>query len=698
MWYAENKIGKKAAVKLLLPKLGQDENVVSRFLNEAKVMVELDHPNIRQVYDYGDIDGRPAIVMEYLNGSDLKTRMKTGEHFSDEELQRWWNQMVDALNYTHGQDIVHRDIKPSNIFVDAEGNAKLLDFGIAKVRDSISATQTGQKLGTLMYMSPEQVRDPKRVGAASDAYSLAVTFVHLLTGKAPYDSTTDSDYDIQESIVRKPLDLSGVPDEWQDFLNPYLAKNPEDRPALSPFKVVASEAPAKTDESDDEGTIVGDVPKNPEHSNHQRVTPSAASRHSGLDPLSPAPKDDPHSKKGLWISLGIAALVALMLLIFWPKKTTDSTDPDTQAYEACETVEDYRAYMHAYGDRALHYAEAQAFVARWVADSTAKADSLARVMQETLALAQSRQQAEADSIAQAEAEREEEAAYGKCTTIAACEKYLKTYPNGRYVEEVKAIKAKLEPSIRYNPSSNSFDCSINGVSFVMKKVEGGTFQMGATPEQSDAKPRSETWLGGKIVWTNLDCEKPVHSVTVSTFYIGETEVTQALWKAIMGSNPSRFRGDNLPVEGVSWNDCQKFISKLNQMIGEEFRLPTEAEWEYAARGGNRSKGFKYAGSNTTDNIGVNNYHTYPVKKELPNELGLYNMSGNVQEWCSDWFDEEYYNNSPAINPKGPSSGTLRVIRGGHWNSILDDCRVSARHAEYPNIGYEYHGFRLALSQ
>ena len=163
VWYAENKIGKKAAVKLLLPKLCQDENVVSRFLTEAKVMVELNHPNIRQVYDYGDIDGRPAIVMEYLDGSDLKARLKRGQRFTQEELVKWWNQLVDALNYTHKKGIVHRDIKPGNIFVDREGDVKLLDFGIAKVRDSVSKTQTGQKLGTLMYMSPEQVKDSKHI-------------------------------------------------------------------------------------------------------------------------------------------------------------------------------------------------------------------------------------------------------------------------------------------------------------------------------------------------------------------------------------------------------------------------------------------------------------------------------------------------------------------------------------------------------
>ena len=344
VWYAENKIGKKAAVKLLLPKLCQDENVKSRFLTEAKVMVDLNHPNIRQVYDYGDIDGRPAIVMEYLEGDDLKARMKRGQHFTDEELKRWWNQLVDALNYTHKKGIVHRDIKPGNIFVDNEGNIKLLDFGIAKVRESITSTQTGQKLGTLMYMSPEQVKDSKHIDYHTDIYSLAVTFVHLLTGKRPYDSDTSSDFEISEQIVYKPLDMGGLPAGWQSFLAPYLEKDSEKRPELRHFESIrTTDKPTTNAADEDDGTIV----ETEKELQAKPVAPKPQSKQTASKPVTkPQPKpasnsisEKPKSKKGLWIGLGIAAAALLLLLLIKPAEEKPvASDPDTETYQADENT------------------------------------------------------------------------------------------------------------------------------------------------------------------------------------------------------------------------------------------------------------------------------------------------------------------------------------------------------------------------
>ena len=225
----------------------------------------------------------------------------------------------------------------------------------------------------------------------------------------------------------------------------------------------------------------------------------------------------------------------------------------------------------------------------------------------------------------------------------------------------------------------------NGVSFDMVEVKGGTSRMGATSEQgSDADSD----------------EKPVHSVTLSSFYIGKTEVTQALWKAVMGCNPSELKGDNLPVECVSWDDCQEFIRKLNSLTGQNFRLPSEAEWEFACRGGNKSRGYKYSGSNYNDidyvawYAGNSGDKTHPVATKLPNELGIYDMSGNVWEWCNDWCGD--YTSGAQTNPKGPDNGYYRVFRGGSLCGSARDCRSSNRFNYYPTVCGSDIGLRLAL--
>ena len=230
-----------------------------------------------------------------------------------------------------------------------------------------------------------------------------------------------------------------------------------------------------------------------------------------------------------------------------------------------------------------------------------------------------------------------------------------------------------------------FSLTVNGVSFEMVYVEGGTFDMGATTEQgSDAESD----------------EKPVHSVTLDGYYIGKCEVTQDLWEAVMGSNPSYFKGAQYPVEQVSWNDCQEFISRLNSLTGRTFRLPTEAEWEYAARGGNKSLHYKYSGSGNIGNVAwyYNNigalFSAHSVGTKTANELGIYDMSGNVCEWCSDWYGS--YSAGAQTNPQGPSSGSRRVCRGGSWCLSADDCRVSNRNRNDPSSSSNSYGLRLVL--
>lgn len=239
----------------------------------------------------------------------------------------------------------------------------------------------------------------------------------------------------------------------------------------------------------------------------------------------------------------------------------------------------------------------------------------------------------------------------------------------------RASKDEIES---YN---NKTEFNVNGdVSFTMIRVNGGTFTMGGFVDDEDAYPH----------------ERPRHDVSVSTFLIGETQVTQELWEAVMGNNPSNFKGKNKPVEMVSWYDCQSFLKKLNEKTGMNFRLPTEAEWEYAARGGRLSKNYTFSGSNNRNEVAwcIGRGGTQDVKTKQPNELGIFDMSGNVLEWVNDWFGE--YPSDKQTEPSGPSSGQYKVLRGGSWYNPGSFCRVSFRNYMEPDSKKFMYGFRLAL--
>lgn len=245
----------------------------------------------------------------------------------------------------------------------------------------------------------------------------------------------------------------------------------------------------------------------------------------------------------------------------------------------------------------------------------------------------------------------------------------------QWVTEItmKEIKEKLRCSDQ--------EFTVNGVSFSMVYVKAGSFYMGSN-ESSD--------------------EKPIHLVSLTKdYYIGRYPVTQELWRAVMGTDAlCAFKGDKLPVETVSWDDCQVFVRRLSELTGKNFRLPTEAQWEFAARGGVKSKGYKYAGSNNLDEVawydGNSGNRTHEVGTKLPNELGIYDMSGNVWEWCQDWYSSTYPTANPVEDPQGNSSGSYRAIRGGSWRSDAADCRSADRNGSTPGSRYNHLGLRLAL--
>ena len=342
-------------------------------------------------------------------------------------------------------------------------------------------------------------------------------------------------------------------------------------------------------------------------------------------------------------------------------KSLQDSDAFVKAKRA-DTEIAYRAYLREYSSGA------------YVSEARKRLNQLEQDKQEKREAAQKQQ----DSNAFTQAKRVD--------TETAYKKYLADYPNGEYAYQAKQRLDKLETE-RKEREKPKVPAAVANLESQMVYVQGGTFTMGCTSEQSDC----------------ASDEKPTHQVTLSSFRMSKYEVTQALWEAVMGSNPSsksRGIGSNYPVNQVSWNDIQTFLRKLNQLTGKNYRLPTEAEWEFAARGGTKSRGYKYAGSNSISSVawydGNSGSKTHPVGQKAPNELGLYDMSGNVWEWCQDWYGKGYYGSSRSRNPKGPSSSSYRVLRGGSWNSGAGYCRVAFRDRGTPTDRLSLYGFRLAL--
>ena len=540
------------------------------------------HPNIanyEELYTFEDHRGIcDYAVMQYYPDGNLSNAIKQG--LTAQQKEDIAIQLLEGIAFLHKNKVVHRDLKPGNILVmkDDDGIIPIItDFGLSKAANIGDASMFSNSFGggTQRYSSPEQLQG-KPLRLNTDLWSYGTILYELFTGEQLFSAgsgaanSAQADLEIYNKIIHGDVEkLSKMPEKWRKVAERCLvvdadkrAKDEEElfgiingeaqkevvlaNETVTDVRIKRSQAPIE-----DEGTVVVRTNKPTERQ--------------------PEPEKQDHhkSRKGLWIILGIAVAVAIILLFALPK----------------------------------------------------------------------------------------------------------------------------------NEPLSDLIINVNDVSFVMKPVEGGTFQMGATTEED-----SIVSMDG---FSN-DNAKPVHSVTVSSFYMAETEVTQALWKEVMGmeQNYCYYANDSIAVEQVSYNDiANKFIPRLNQLTGRNFRLPTEAEWEFAARGGNKTHGYMYAGSNNIDDVAWYTSHftqtvrkeptSYQVKTKQPNELGLYDMSGNVWEWCQDWYGE--YGSNPQTNPKGPSNGSRRVLRGGGWIHPENSCVVSVRNYDCADSRQLSYGFRLALS-
>lgn len=613
VYYAENSLGFPAAIKVLKKEYSHHDQVQERFVHEAIIMKSVDHNNIRKVLDMGSIDGQAAIIMEYLEGKSLKELIQSGKILSDEFLRKYFDQCVQALNYIHTKNIIHRDIKPSNLFITKEDEVKLVDFGISKseLKDN---TMTGQTLGTVMYMSPEQVVDPKRVTGKTDVYSLGVTFYHALTGKPPYDTNTGSEFTVQQKIVYEDLDLSLIPANWKEILKGCLHKNPEDRFVVETINF-------------DDGTEIDNFPKSISIKESEPVT-----NHS--------------QQKRKWIFFVIGGLIFFLSLLLWFYLPLIKTKFVTRV------IVDTENPTKPVNKDALYYA-----VSEYERKLNPKITN-DQVITKAEWARQNPEQYFAETYNKLSGKNIDEETINRLHDLTGIKFDINKFPhfdaNQQHEQfETKHIKSSAQKAAEEINNS-------------MVRIPGGTFMMGCTNEH------------GNDCYEN---EHPVKEVIIKSFYISKYEVTQEQWMAIMGSNPSYFKGCNMcPVENVSYNDINSFISKLNKVSGQIYSLLSEEEWEYASRGG--GDGTRYSGSDNIEDVAWfltnSGSKTHPVGQKKANGYGLYDMSGNVWEWTKTNFGK-----------------TTKVIRGGSWSHNARDCRVSNRGSDVSaNWSNNYFGFRL----
>jgi formylglycine-generating enzyme required for sulfatase activity len=609
----DQRLGERRALKLVPWDLVSDKRVVGALEREARAGTRLSHPNIVKIMHWDEWDGRPYLLMEWVEGRSLLEVLSEERRVQEKCAVRWACQVCRALGHAHARGIIHRDLKPSNIMLARDGKIRVMDFGIARVVKEGWTRLGTVGVGTLGYMSPEQI-EGRPLDGRVDIYALGVVIYELVSGRLPFEGGGEVAH---RHLHERPQRPEGMGAELWAVVSRCLEKDPRKRyeGARELYRALRAVATGELDRPARKGAL--DVQRVEQRTlgvqAHVRRSAGPAYE-TGTCPE--CGRSNPEEVRFCrWCGAGL--------------------------FEACPACgrEDRRGleYCGGCGVKIAEEKERRRSVLLQEVEKTLVGGDLASLERAQEELGKLRALLPGDAEVEGLRRRVEE-------------RLEEFYPRGERAGEPRVFE--IWP----------------GVEMEFVWIPSGKFLMGS-PEGEEG--RSEN-------------EGPVHEVEITRgFWLGRYQVTQAQWRGVMGDNPSYFKGDERPVERVSWDDVQEFIRRLNERLGlTAYRLPTEAEWEYACRAGTRTR-FSFGDSDADLGEhawfeGNSSGETHPVGERKGNGWGLFDMHGNVWEWCSDWFGETYYSESPRDDPQGPSSGEYRVLRGGAWYNIPWFCRSANR--------------------
>ncbi len=684
VWLAEDtKLdGREVAIKMLPTVLVGKKGAFKQVKESALMAMELSHPNIVTVRAFEeDEGGTPFLVMDYIEGEGLDDILAERGALSEEETVRLLGPVAAALDYAHSQGVVHRDVKPGNVMVRKDGTPFVLDFGIAREIQETMTRVTGKlPSGTLLYMSPEQLNG-RSPNSAQDVYSFAAMAYECLSGRPPF-----SRGQIEWQIVNNPP--GPLPEHvgkalWKGVMAG-LAKEAELRPGS------CAEVLGKGGVVEGQRSKIG---KDGGEGNSENRWADRERRGRG---------EGKNEGSGGGVFLTKVKLENGLKEAEWEPLT------EGEKAELGRVRELWAAGAEAlkYGSREDAgglFAKAEASLGTWKAGVAARkereraeAEARERAEEERRLAEEERRRAEEREAREKRAAEEREAsarrAVERARMAARARKVLRWLVAGVLVAWAlvwgpgAVLRGLRNRSLRNSlaemgaGSHAGEETTITfprGPSMTFVWCPAGKFTMGS-PMDEEGRADDEARHRGTLT---------------KGFWMAKTEVTQAQWEYVMGNNPSDHEGGNLPVECVSWKDCQKFCQKLG------LALPTEAEWEYACRAGSTGP---YAGNGWLYDMGWYNGNsgneTHPVGQKMANAWGLHDMHGNVWEWCADWYESGYYAKSAAMDPKGSASGGSRVLRGGCFWTIPQRCRSAFRNWHDPGDRDRYYGFRPVLRE